>query len=197
MVAFAIAGDRHVHGEDETGETGRPGALHCLFDNGAVLPDIDLEPFGAIGLLRDVLDRGRGEGGEAVDQPGLAGSPGDGSLAGARIEQALGRGRGDNDGGSRLCTHHCGAHVDGGDVDQRLEQDLVGAVAPVIGAQGDFVIAAAIDVVEHHARQTAPREIAQRRNIVGVFNPFHGGEACPPPPAGQAACGRLMPKNRA
>ena len=66
-VAKSSAGDRDVDGQHQRFEPGGGRALHQILAGGAVLPDVELEPFARIGRRGgDVLDRGRAHRGQRV-----------------------------------------------------------------------------------------------------------------------------------
>ena len=186
VIALAIAGHGNIDRQDNAGKTRGAGALQRLFDDGAVFPDIDLEPFRAVRQLCHALDCRRAERGQAIDQPGLPRGPGHGALSTLGVKEPLGGCGCHDDGGSTLCAHYLGAHVDFRDVDECLEVQLVVGITPGIVPQRHLIIRSAIDIVEYHARQSLARQLSQIADIMSRRYRPHGQKGRPRRGSGQA-----------
>ena len=75
-------------------------------------------------------------------------------------------------------AHHRGAHVDLGDIDQRLEIQLVVGKASGIVPKRHLIIRSAIDIVEHHAWQPLARQLSQIADIMSRREGPHRCEGC-------------------
>ena len=168
-VAFAATEHRGVDGDRDRFVAGvlRPGeeVLH----EGAILPDVDLEPQAGVtagsgggfaGSLGHLFDRLRTQRRQRVGQTLTRGGPDDGELARA-VRHAGEAGRGEQEGEVQLPAEDTAPGVEGGDVAQDARAETVVGERGDVARGGALVFRGAIDVVEDAAREPASRERAE------------------------------------
>ena len=146
LVGEAPAEQRRVDREDARLV---PGALGPL-DQGAgevpILVDVELEPLGPLGGAGDVLEAGRGQGGDDVEAAGGRGGARGADLAVGVGHPVVGRGR-DEDGGGHLGAEEGGGEPALGDVHEDAVPDLPPPEGAAVLAERALVVGAGAVVV--------------------------------------------------
>ena len=167
-VAFATTERREVDGDDDRLVAGRGRPVDHLLDQPSILPDVHLEPLGAVGNRCDLLDRAGTHRRKAVRQIAGRGDPGDRQFT-TRIGDAGEAGGRQRERKGYGPTQQRRRRVDLGHVPEhaRTEEHIVER-ADAAG-QRDLVLGGTIDVVEDAPGKVALRQPTQ---IVDVGGPL-------------------------